>query len=92
MTLDAGGNVAVRAVTADGPALSRDHWEAQPGWYNPARHQANFMVLSSADPGATPASWMARVRATFGQPARVFYVGQYTILIWNKNLLADLRQ
>jgi hypothetical protein len=92
VTLDAGGNVAVRAVTADGPALSRDHWEAQPGWYNPARHQATFMVLSSAGPGATPASWMARVRVTFGQPARILYVGQYTILTWNKNLLTELRQ
>jgi hypothetical protein len=29
--------------------------------------------------------------ATFGKPGRVYQVGQYTILWWPKNLLADLR-
>ena len=31
------------------------------------------------------------VIATFGEPARTYHVGPYTILQWHKNLLADMR-
>jgi hypothetical protein len=31
------------------------------------------------------------VLATFGRPARTYHVGSYTILVWNRNLLRDLR-
>ena len=31
------------------------------------------------------------VLATFGQPARTYHVGSYTILMWNRNLLRELR-
>jgi hypothetical protein len=31
------------------------------------------------------------VLATFGQPARTYRVGSYTILVWNRNLLRELR-
>jgi hypothetical protein len=39
-------------------------------------------------PGFTPEQ---AVLATFGPPARTYHVGSYTILIWNKNLLSELR-
>jgi hypothetical protein len=90
ITLESAGQVRVRPVVIDGAGLQRDRWEAQPGWYNPARQQANFVVLSSAWPGKTSVAWPSHVRAAFGQPARVYAVGPYTILVWNKNLLADL--
>ena len=31
------------------------------------------------------------VLATFGKPARTYHVGSYTILVWNRNLLRELR-
>jgi len=37
-----------------------------------------------------PFPWAADVRATFGQPARIYYVAGYTVLVWNKNLLTEL--
>jgi hypothetical protein len=92
ITLETGGRVAVRAVVDDNAVLSRDAWEAQPAWYDPARHQASFVVFSQAGPGTPPPGFLARVRATFGQPARVSYVGQYAVLVWNKNLLTELRR
>jgi hypothetical protein len=92
ITLETAGRVSVRPVVIAGAGLGRDRWEAQPGWYNPARQQANFVVLSSAWPGKTSVTWVSHVRAAFGQPARVYSVGPYTILVWNKNLLADLPQ
>jgi hypothetical protein len=91
VTLETGGRVSVRPVVAAGTGLARDDWEVRPAWYDPARHQATFMVLSTAWPGKTSPGWMGNVRAAFGQPARIYYVGTYTVLVWNKNLLADLR-
>jgi len=31
------------------------------------------------------------VLATFGKPERSYHVGSYTVLVWNGNLLSDLR-
>ncbi|HUZ24426.1 MAG TPA: hypothetical protein VMV07_11760 [Streptosporangiaceae bacterium] len=90
VTLDTGGAVMIRAVLSAGSVIIRDNWETEPSWYSPARHQANFIVLSPTWPGAQPFPPIANVRATFGQPARIYYVGQYTILVWNKNLLTEL--
>ena len=91
VTLETGGRVSIRPVVAAGTGLARDDWEVQPGWYDPARHQADFIVLSGTWPGKTAPGWMGNVRAAFGQPARISYVGPYTVLIYNKNLLAGLR-
>jgi hypothetical protein len=35
--------------------------------------------------------WTYAVRAAFGQPARSYYAGGYTVLVWNLNLLSELR-
>jgi hypothetical protein len=90
VTLESGGRVQVRSILAAGPVVIRDDWETEPGWYSPARHQATFLVLSQNAPGAGPFPPIASVRATFGQPASISYVGQYTVLVWNKNLLSEL--
>jgi hypothetical protein len=90
VTLDTGGRIRIRSVLAAGSTVVRDSWEAEPGWYNSSLHQANFVVLSPNWPGGRPFPWIANVRATFGQPASINYVGQYTILVWNKNLLTEL--
>jgi hypothetical protein len=90
VTLDTGGTVMIRSVLSAGPVVIRDNWETEPSWYSPALHQANFIVLSPNWPGAQPFPPIANVRATFGQPASIYYVGQYTILVWNKNLLTEL--
>jgi hypothetical protein len=90
VTLDSGAAVRIRSVLAAGPIVIRDNWETEPSWYDPARHEANFIVLSQNQPAAQALPSIANVRATFGQPARIYYVGQYTILVWNKNLLTEL--
>jgi hypothetical protein len=90
VTLETGGRVRMRSVLAAGPVIIADNWETEPSWYDPARYEANFIVLSQNRPGAQSFPWIANVRATFGQPASIHYLGQYTILIWNKNLLAEL--
>jgi hypothetical protein len=90
VTLDTGNRIRIRSVSALGPDMAADGWEAEPSWYNPRLHDANFVVLTAAEPGWKPYPWITSVRSAFGQPASISYVGQYTIMIWNKNLLTDL--
>jgi hypothetical protein len=90
VTVDSGGRVAVRAIRA-GDRIWPYFWESQPSWYDPQLHVADFVVLPSYGPGPwTMAPSAARMLAAFGQPARVYFLADYTVLVWNTNLLAKL--
>ena len=89
-TLETGGRVALRAVLAHSSQITSDYWEVRTGWFDPAAGYANFIVLAAAPPGFKRYPTVASVRRTFGQPARIYYLKNYTIVIFNKNLLADL--
>jgi hypothetical protein len=68
-------------------------WEAVRSWYDPRLHDANFLVLDGQDryyPASLPYVTRTNAVATFGKPAETFRVGQYTILVWHKNLLVSL--
>jgi hypothetical protein len=91
LTVQTGGKITVRPVAPGGPGkryLVPRHWEADSAWYKPAAHTANFVVL--ADTGAANVTG-PQALATFGQPAHIYRYHTYTILIWDKNLLAALR-
>jgi hypothetical protein len=49
------------------------------------------VVLSPGIPGYVGFSDRRAVIATFGEPARTYRVGPYTVLQWRKNLLRDMR-
>ncbi|HTU75392.1 MAG TPA: hypothetical protein VMG38_17910 [Trebonia sp.] len=68
-------------------------------WFDPRQSTANFVVLFPSYKGLEPFtgftglvgfSYEANALATFGKPARTYHFEQYTILVWNKNLLADM--
>jgi hypothetical protein len=40
-------------------------------------------------PGPQPPT-VSSVLATFGQPARVYFLNNYTVLVWGTDLLADM--
>lgn len=91
-TLSSGGRVRVYPVSdlAQEPYL----WIAKPAWYDPAVSQANFVVAAppSAGPAGTNYAFPeAGVRSVFGPPAHEYHVGQYIIMVWNKNLLRTVR-
>jgi hypothetical protein len=79
-----------KAITMGSVALGRDRrlapwrWEMDMRIFDPADHQANFVVL--ADDGLS----RAEVLRTFGKPARVYQVQGDTVMVWHKNLLTDL--
>jgi hypothetical protein len=86
VTVDSDGAVAVRAVWAD--TLRPYPWESKASWYDPRSHRATFLVTDS-QPGffsyfqPSPAAV-----ARYGPPARTYHVGPYTVLVWDRNLLA----
>jgi hypothetical protein len=49
------------------------------------------MVMSPGVTGFGGFTDQRAVLAAFGKPSRVYHVGQYMILWWPKNLLADIR-
>ena len=93
MTVDSGNQVQVRYVSRIGDTLVQRPWESDSSWYDPARHDATFLVTpgpaSACSPG-TPAGWEAAARATFGPPSGTYRVAGFTILVWPGNLLREL--
>jgi hypothetical protein len=88
VTVQTGGQVTVRALLK--PTLKPDLWLAKPAWYDAATQRADFVVLSST-PGFTN-NWEPRalISKYFGRPAHVYNFGPYTVMVWDKNLLASL--
>ena len=90
VTLTSGNRVQIRQVSVSGGRLNRYGWESSAAWYDSRRNSANFVVLvpgTTEYPGFTD---KRAVLATFGKPMRTYRVGRYQVLVWNRNLLADL--
>jgi len=91
VTLTSGGRVAVRPLTIAGNRIVPTGGQIKADWFSPARSLVDFVVLFPGVSGYPGFGDRQAVLATFGKPGRVYQVGQYTILWWPKNLLADLR-
>lgn len=89
-TLATQGRIQLLSVLANGGQITADYWEARASWYDPKAHYANFIVLVQAPANFSRYPTVASVRQTFGQPAQVYYVAQYTIVVFDHNLLAGL--
>ena len=87
ITVETGGQVKVRALLKN--SMARDLWLAQPSWYDPASQRADFIVLSRA-PGLLNWEPRALIAKYFGQPARQYNFGPYTVLVWDRNLLPSI--
>src|SRR5579859_3012961 len=88
VTVQTGQQVKVRALLK--ATLAPDLWLAKSEWYDPVAQQANFVVLSST-PGFMN-NWEPRalVSKYFGRPAHVYNFGPYTVMVWDRNILADV--
>jgi hypothetical protein len=87
-TVDSGGRVALRYVQTSGNSVTPSPWEIDFSWYSPRAHVAGFVALPESGPG----SWRQLPGAgafvhNFGRPARVYVLPDYTVLVWNRNLL-----
>ena len=91
VTLTSGDRVQIRAVGLSGGRLDPSTLESKAQWYDPRRNTASFVVLFPGVAGYPGFTQERAVLATFGKPARTYYVGSYTVLVWNGNLLSRLR-
>jgi hypothetical protein len=91
VTLTSGDRVQIRTVNVSGGRLSPSTLESDAQWYDPRRETASFVVLFPGVAGYPGFTQERAVLATFGKPARTYYVGAYTVLVWNSNLLSRLR-
>jgi hypothetical protein len=88
-TLASGETVSVRPVSWAGNHVAGGPEEFDKSWYDPTRHDANFVILINPPVPIDPiALW--EVRVSFGQPAHIYHFSSYTIMVFNKNLLTDL--
>jgi hypothetical protein len=87
-TLDSGGRVRVASVTAGG--ASADPYESDSSWYDPAVSSANFIVSVSSPASDVSLVKPNVVRAKFGKPAHVYHFREYTVMVYNYNLLTRL--
>jgi hypothetical protein len=91
VTLTSGDRVQIRAVALSDGQLMPGTRESKAQWYDPARNTVNFIVLFPGVAGYPGFIQERAVLATFGQPGRTYHVGPYTVLVWKRNLLRELR-
>ena len=83
-TLDSGGRVRVVSTVNNG--TTAQPYESSAEWFNPAKYQANFIVSYSASTDPSPVK-PSVVRAWYGPPAHVYHFEDYTIMVYDYNLL-----
>ena len=88
-TLATGGRVQVAPLSNGG--TYGYPWESRAAWYDPTQRQANFVVAVSAPASSATYSRPQVVRAWYGRPARTYHFHQYTIMVYNYNLLLRVR-
>ena len=99
ITLDSGGRVAVRTVSWQLNGDVPRSFESKADWFDPRHNYANFIVTNTADTtpnrdGSLRRSSMIPRRAIAalhaGPPAHVYRYKEFTIMVWDHNLLDDL--
>jgi hypothetical protein len=86
VTVGSDGAVTVRAVWAD--TLRPYPWEAKASWYDPSSNRATFLVTDSQAGFFNYFQPSPAALARYGPPAHTYRVGPYTVLVWDKNVLA----
>jgi hypothetical protein len=88
-SLDSGGRVRLAPLKPGG--ASANPYESHSAWYNPAVSRANFVVTVSAPPSDASLVTPAQVHAQFGPPARTYHFKEYTVMVYDYNLLTRLQ-
>ena len=88
-TLASGETVNLRSVSWENNDAAGGPEEFDQSWYDPRRHDANFVVLTNPVAPLDPIAYW-EVKATFGKPQHIYYVGRYVIMTYDTNLLTDL--
>ena len=88
-SLASGGRVRLAPLKPGG--ASANPYESDSAWYNPAVSRANFVVTVSAPPSDASLVTPGEVHARFGPPARTYHFKEYTVMVYDYNLLTRLQ-
>jgi len=86
VVLDSGGSVILAPIYGGAPYL----WDTKTAWYEPADSYANFVVSVTSPASEAVFTRPAVMLRVFGPPAQTFRFQRYVIMVWDKNILADL--
>jgi len=88
VALQTSNRVQIRTIKVRGGVVRPFPWETNLGWFDPARHRANFvLVQGNKDPATVPA-----LERIFGRPTQADRLGTFEILVYDKNLLTEVRR
>ncbi|HET9895593.1 MAG TPA: hypothetical protein VFQ44_11760 [Streptosporangiaceae bacterium] len=87
VTAETGGNVMVRPIRTYNDFVLATNFETNATWYDPKQHYANFVIWTSTDFCGDLCLKRKGLLGAFGKPAREYAVGNYLVLVYNKNLL-----
>ena len=89
VTLDSHGSILLVAPTWRAHSIRPGTHEAKTSDFNPRQHYANFVVTT---PHNGPEFYIPpdQIINLFGPPAHTYHYGSWTIMSWNKNLLAKI--
>jgi hypothetical protein len=90
LILDSHGSLQVDAPFWSATTVRPGTHETEASQFDAGLHDATFVVSTSHNGPAfyIPPAWIIR---DFGQPAHIYHYSVWTIMTWNKNLLAELR-
>jgi hypothetical protein len=86
VTVLTGGRVQVAPVVA-GPPIASYRWESKEDWYDPAKHDARFLVVDTRNPSTRTE---ATARSQFGDPVERHEFDGAVVLVYAHNLLRGL--
>jgi hypothetical protein len=85
-TLQSGDKVQIRTFNLN-LRVTRSYYEVNNFWYDPAQHDATFIV---ADPGPGRNYPVAPIERAFGKPVGTYPVANFIVLVYRQNLLPVL--
>ena len=66
-------------------------WESKASWYSPDVSHANFIVTTVQQSGVSDIS-LQEVLSWYSKPAKIYQFQQYSILVYDRNVLARVVQ
>lgn len=88
-TLITGGQVHLAPLTSGGKYGYL--WVAKEDWFNPAVSYANFIVTTTQQQGGNDVP-LHNVLGWYGKPAKIYQFKQYSIAVYDRNLLESVVQ
>jgi len=86
VTLLSGNQVKVRSVELKDGQVTLSPWETNTLWFDPAHEYASFVIV-----GVDKNDLSQKAEAFFGKPIRTHHIDSWKVLIYNKNLLTQLK-